>query len=1236
MATRIILFFLACFASFAQITNVNIGTSANDNAGDSLRTAFSKLNTNNAWLASQLSISTNGATTLSNLLGVVGQGTFNNVAVKTNLTLGGKTTQIGVSDIASLLTTSTGIVDGASASVLESDGSSSIWKWSASSTASTNVDVVGTGTGRWIRQRQLQTPLRQTGYSIYEPTVTNRFILNSASSGFQYNHDATIAKFGSTWFAQWNANTNENESFPGQVNLQSTSTDFVTWTAPVAVFIESASSANPVTYSYATDLQWQPNLITVGSELWSIWSQQLPGTYPTGQRLYFSRLSSVSGKWTNNLLSLNYTENGMTFYPFPTQNPLQLQSGRVIAPLVWIATNFVSPTPPAWGVDTLFFTQEKRAGVIYTDDGGVTWKVGGTTTLPGGNQTPWEPVVQQAPDGSIRMYCRNLDYKTYNNSQYMMTAAGYSDGAVFGPLQLISIDTTSSRYGLAYQGGKFPRQLGFANDWKSGGFISDRFNAAVTFSRFGMDDFVFGPPFSGSETVVAYPQAVVTDTDIRVVYSQGSVPRSIKTAVISPLPDASQLYLLPRRNDYINPQVAFRSGPPAYFEHGANSVMYSVTSTGSWASTNSFTVGAWMYRTNNAANESWADWRNLPGFSGAAVGAVAGVPLLVTYSGSSPVNTLFSTLTVPTGAWCYVGFSVDAGAGTATAYVVTSAGSATTETKAISSVNSFQGSVAYIGDSQPGSSLLNLQAAVRHVLVIQGVAGSANNHRFWHGLDQAALGVSDWSGTETSPGTAFYDYWAADTNAGSNNSTWLAVWAATGNAVRGDAYSATVDSEPALTVTGTGSAGVELFPFTPGQQLVFGTQFVLTNKTSGYDQVIATIGGKSNRIDIVSRNANPTRIEAYNAQTGAYYDLAAYVTNTWVSLSLVFDGELVSVAVNNANEAQIPVTFKSPRLYLGTGYLDTWSINATQAKSYKLSATYCHVGTAIPYVATEINKSRFVAQSSTPSLALIDTDTPATNYIYTLGQNLRIGSTDQSSTAPFLFQSGSGNFTLTGNVASDGIVTSSGISVKSYAAGADVNQRRINGSVSAPSTVSSGDRLGATFFGGYDGASETSARGSLQAEATQTWSVGANGTRVGIQVTANGSATRRTTWWWEQDGSVTHTDTAPILAVTASNGTSGYRVNVTGGSGDNLFRILNASTLAVGIGSSGNIYNGTSPSPSATAVIQSDSTTRGWLPPRMTEVQRDAIVSPPDGLFLYNTTAARLQVRAGGAWVNLH
>jgi hypothetical protein len=71
------------------------------------------------------------------------------------------------------------------------------------------------------------------------------------------------------------------------------------------------------------------------------------------------------------------------------------------------------------------------------------------------------------------------------------------------------------------------------------------------------------------------------------------------------------------------------------------------------------------------------------------------------------------------------------------------------------------------------------------------------------------------------------------------------------------------------------------------------------------------------------------------------------------------------------------------------------------------------------------------------------------------------------------------------------------------------------------------------------------------------------------------------------------------------------------------------------INSSGNVGIGTA-SPSAAARLDVTSTTSGFLPPRMTTTQRDAISTPPDGLMLYNSTTNKLQVRAAGAWVDLH
>lgn len=56
------------------------------------------------------------------------------------------------------------------------------------------------------------------------------------------------------------------------------------------------------------------------------------------------------------------------------------------------------------------------------------------------------------------------------------------------------------------------------------------------------------------------------------------------------------------------------------------------------------------------------------------------------------------------------------------------------------------------------------------------------------------------------------------------------------------------------------------------------------------------------------------------------------------------------------------------------------------------------------------------------------------------------------------------------------------------------------------------------------------------------------------------------------------------------------------------------------------------PSPEPTAVMQSNTTLFGWLPPRMTEAQRDAIAAPAEGLIIFNVTTDTLNVRAGGVW----
>jgi len=54
--------------------------------------------------------------------------------------------------------------------------------------------------------------------------------------------------------------------------------------------------------------------------------------------------------------------------------------------------------------------------------------------------------------------------------------------------------------------------------------------------------------------------------------------------------------------------------------------------------------------------------------------------------------------------------------------------------------------------------------------------------------------------------------------------------------------------------------------------------------------------------------------------------------------------------------------------------------------------------------------------------------------------------------------------------------------------------------------------------------------------------------------------------------------------------------------------------------------------PDGSAALDISSTTKGFLPPRMTTAQRDAIASPANGLIIYNTTTGSLNSYNGAEW----
>ncbi len=94
-----------------------------------------------------------------------------------------------------------------------------------------------------------------------------------------------------------------------------------------------------------------------------------------------------------------------------------------------------------------------------------------------------------------------------------------------------------------------------------------------------------------------------------------------------------------------------------------------------------------------------------------------------------------------------------------------------------------------------------------------------------------------------------------------------------------------------------------------------------------------------------------------------------------------------------------------------------------------------------------------------------------------------------------------------------------------------------------------------------------------------------------------------------------------------------YQVNTT--SDRHVFYAGNGSSSSVElmrIQGNGTVGIGTS-APSSAAVLDLGSTSKGFLPPRMTSGQMNAISSPPEGIMIYNTTVKSMCWYNGTSWI---
>jgi hypothetical protein len=99
--------------------------------------------------------------------------------------------------------------------------------------------------------------------------------------------------------------------------------------------------------------------------------------------------------------------------------------------------------------------------------------------------------------------------------------------------------------------------------------------------------------------------------------------------------------------------------------------------------------------------------------------------------------------------------------------------------------------------------------------------------------------------------------------------------------------------------------------------------------------------------------------------------------------------------------------------------------------------------------------------------------------------------------------------------------------------------------------------------------------------------------------------------------------------------TAGGDIMIGGGSTAQDIRIFRSAADVLGVDDSLYVANSLSvgnATANAAAKFQVDSTTQGFLPPRMTTTERNAITSVPAGLMVYNTTLNKLNVYNGTTW----
>ncbi len=394
------------------------------------------------------------------------------------------------------------------------------------------------------------TPWRS--YEVYRPEISSRTIWP------QRSHDATITKFGDTWFALFDDGHEEEGQ---RIRQQTAPAPMAAWSAPIEPFSTDKGAKNPI---MRLKEMWQPALILHEKN----GRQVLTALWTGDRKLFLSELENPflfdqnpsndaqGAKWRTRKLfgrkePFEYrfpVFDGVPWRMFAGNNGIQLKYGPLAGRLLFPVTLIQQGAK----VSSRFFIP-KRDSVIYSDDNGVTWKVS-----PGRgfhDTRSWEATIWETRDGRVHMISRanrkpgidvpDVPLKPTENLKYSYSNDG---GSTWAPHELMNMEVALSRPHVLTYGS---RNVKVQNDWyEAGDHLTNRRNLALFFSRGNhARNFVAGVNLTDNSDFMDYPQMAIDGDQVTVIYTRPSRPQKRRQTVVTQLrlPAPDRYYIFPRK-----------------------------------------------------------------------------------------------------------------------------------------------------------------------------------------------------------------------------------------------------------------------------------------------------------------------------------------------------------------------------------------------------------------------------------------------------------------------------------------------------------------------------------------------------------------------------------------------------------------------------------------------------------------------------------------------------------------